>query len=239
MKGKWHNPGNQKSKRRQPPRRPVVEAAPAETEAPADRVESDATDKTEEQPPVEQAETAPVAAGPEPGTETAETAPAEPGSGPVETEVEDAPAADQTQTAEPSPPVEPEPVPGPAAPTGGDHVGPEPAGAPVVAPVADLPDNIRKTNGQPFPSVRAAQAAKRNRQLDDYDVAQSAEGGYELRRRPKPEQIGTNTRNLPLFEDERGRAVLCRAGYPHHRNRRDHSGRRHLDQPGCAGAEIS
>ena len=135
------------------------------------------------------------------------------------------PAVEEAPDAAPSEPAA-EPTVQDEPPDGGP-VEPEPAGEAVVADVDEQPARIRKRNGDPYPSLKSANAAKRGRGLDEYEPVR-VQGGYELvHRDAEPEveeeveeelpetpqrQIGANEEGLPLWEDDRGVRSYTRGG---------------------------
>ena len=179
-----------------------AEAEPTEEQRAEEQEEPPAAETTE-QPPAEAPEAAPAE---EPAAEAVEEPPdVEP-----EPEPARAPAAEAPEAA---PEVAETPEPEDAG-----SVQEDGGGAAVDAPLEtdDQPDRIRKRDGSPYPTLKSANAAKRGRGLEDYDPVR-VEGGYELVRRgaepeveeeveaePEPRQIGTNSDDAPLFEDERG-----------------------------------
>ena len=139
--------------------------------------------------------------------------------------------ADEPAARAPEAPPEPAAEPAPQREPADDApLEPEPADVPVVEdvePASEPPAAIRKVNGDPYPSLKAAEAAKRGPRIErmggvreDYEAVR-VQGGYELRRRdaepdvePESErrQIGTNREGLPVFEDENGIRSVSRNG---------------------------
>ena len=210
-------------------------AAPQPEEVPdggqADTVQADGQ--------VDAAEQAPASADSQQG----EAAPESEAGTRADQAVQDEAVAPADEPAARAPEAPPEPAAEPAPqrePADDAPLEPEPADAPVVEdvePASEPPAAIRKVNGDPYPSLKAAEAAKRGPRIErmggvreDYEAVR-VQGGYELRHRdaetaveeevepapapePAPErrQVGTNREGLPVFEDERGVRSVSRNG---------------------------